>query len=111
VRDNTVGTGENVLPLIEVQVQTDITCTGNRAVMAVGTSDTWAVRLTARTLIVSNNRSHCGNSSAGDLDLRTLGAATGLPLATVVGNVVHRPIVLNSAPLPAPWQPLNITNA
>lgn len=111
VRDNTVATGENVLPLIEVHVQTDITCTGNRAAMAVGTSDTWAVRLTARTLIVSNNRSHCGNNSAGDLDLRTLGAATGLPLATVVGNVVHHPIVLNSAPLPAPWQPLNITNA
>lgn len=109
VRDNSVGTGENVLPLIEVNVQTDVTCTGNRVVLARGTSDTWAVRLTSGTLIVSSNRVDCGNLSAGDLDLRTSVPRT--PLATVVGNVVHRAIVLNSAALPAPWLPLNILNA
>jgi hypothetical protein len=111
VCDNTVATGENVTPLIEVEVQTDITCTGNRATMGVGTSDTWAVRLTARTLIVSSNRVHCGNNSAGDLDLRTSGGPTAPALATVIGNVVHKPIVLNSGLLPAPWAPLNIQNA
>lgn len=114
VRDNMVGTGENVLPLIEVSAQTDVTCAGNRVVMSLGTNETWAVRLRSGTLIVSSNRVHCGNLSAGDLDLHAAVGAqpptgVGMPLATVLGNLVHRSIFVNAAPLAAPWLPLNIT--
>ena len=111
VRDNTVITGETVLPLIDVAVRTDLTCTGNRATQALGSANTWAVELTARTLIVGNNRVQCGDGNAGDLALTTLNAATDTPRATVLGNLVHKQIILNGAPLPPPWAPLNIHHA
>jgi len=61
------------------------------------------VDVTAEALIAAQNRIECGRNAKA-LDV-TLGNAKAL---TVLGNVVGGPIIINGAPLGAPWQPLNV---
>jgi hypothetical protein len=62
-----------------------------------------AVTLAADSIITSANRVECAHNTKA-LNL----IVPDKNVFTVLGNIVGGPIVVNNAPLPAPWQPLNI---
>jgi hypothetical protein len=64
------------------------------------------VEVIAETAIAAENRVECSRDTRS-LDLK-LGNAKAL---TVLGNIVGGPILVNGAPLGAPWQPLNVIGA
>jgi hypothetical protein len=114
LQDNVVE-GSSFQPLIEVTDgeagRAECVITGNQCHRATP-SELPIVSIAAATAIVGNNRVQ-GKAPVSSVRVQVTRTSSGsgggaTPAATIVGNLVSGPILLNKAALPSPWAPLNL---
>lgn len=107
VRGNVATVARTSAAALSVGVTGAAIAAENRVTVGQGLQG-FAATVQARTAIASANRIDCGPGARGDLAITAGATAAGLPLATVLGNVVRTGIQLNGGALPAAMQPLNV---
>jgi uncharacterized protein DUF6519 len=109
--DNTLRSS-STLPLAWITTTANVTFAQNRVVRAGGLLGNSGVLAIARgAVIVSSNRVETAKTESAPASMALFvnaAAAKNDPHCTVLGNITSRPILLNSSPLQAPWEALNI---